>query len=240
MGLRDRLLNRAKREFNRVVNSTSTAPPVDARSGGDEIVSLWEELSAEFLAGFQAIGASTVSSWEVALAELHRAGKRAYGQEVATKMVERFSDALVPTVGVFNAANLAARGIWKESVEFAKEAGHLEQAVEHVCVMISPIAGQFQDEWPKTVEYLAPVLEQISASEATLEALLAIGPKVSTQMAVVGETYMDDLRRLVGSPDLHNGFLDAVEAYKQGSGRIIEIELDAVRALLVASVEATE
>ena len=240
MGLRDRLLKRAKKEFNSVVNSTSTAPPVDARSGGDEIVSLWDELSAEFLAGFQAIGASTVSSWEVSLSELHRAAKRAYGQEVATELVERFSDALVPTVGVFNAANLAARGVWKESVELAQEAGHLEEAVEHVCVMISPIAGQFQEEWPKTVDYLKPVFEKISASDETIEKLLALGPKVSTQLAVVGETYIDDLRRLVGSPDLYNGFLDAVEAYKQGSGRVIEIELDVVRALLVASVEATE
>ena len=238
MGFRDKLLAKVKSELKQKVFGPDLVRKVDATQYDDSVATMWAELEDEFRGGIQGLNSSLISSWEVALAEIHTTVKGARGQETATKIVERFSDALVPTLTAFQTADLGSRSVWQESCDLAKKSGKLEEAIEQVCQIIPPIGPTFAEGWPKTIDYLAPVFEELDVSAGDQAKLLEIGTRVGPALSEKGEIYQDDLARLVGCPDLMNSFLDAVDAYKNGGGRVIEVELDLVRSILVAAAQA--
>lgn len=238
MGFRTKLFAKVKSELKQKVFGPDLVRKVDATRYDDSVATMWADLGDEFRGAIQGLNSSLISSWEVILAEVHSAVKATKGQETATKMVERLSDALVPTIAAFQNADLGSRTAWEESCELAEKSGKLEEAIERVCQVIAPIGPAFAEGWPKTIEYLAPVFEELAVNAEDQAKLLDMGARVGPALFRKGETYQDDLARLVGSPDLMNGFLDAVEAYKNGGGRVIEVEFDLVRAILVASAKA--
>jgi hypothetical protein len=191
------------------------------------------ELREQYALAFQTLASSTVSSWEVAAAELNRAAKGPHGAEAAGKLVERFSDALVPVLTPLQATERATQAIWKDSTRAASASGRIEDAVAPLVGQVRALGAEVASAWPKTTEYLEPLLVEIRIQTAGRERLAAVGPALQAALDSRGAEFCVVLGRLSQAKDLEGAFLDAVETYRHAAAQDLEVALDGVRSVLV-------
>ena len=78
---------------------------------------------------FAVLGAAVVSSWEVGLTDLARALRGRIEESEQADLVERMSDALVPTESPFSGAGKRYRHAVKMGTKKALETGQLQDAI---------------------------------------------------------------------------------------------------------------
>lgn len=128
----------------------------------------WDDAKEGWAQAWRDLGAASVSSWEVAAAELNRA-LRDHPDKKA--LVARFSDALVPAHDALRGGERDANTV-REPLPVLRAAGPALLAA-----------------WPKTVAHLEPVLNARAVDDAGRARLLAVGPALSEALAARAEAF---------------------------------------------------
>ena len=219
MSLRDRIFGAIKRRLR-------PDEPFERRFG-PQTAERWAELREPYALGFQTLASSIVASWEVAAAELHAAGFR-------PEQVTRFSDALVPTLQPMQDAERATKALWTQGVADATAVERFEPLTAPLFVQVRGLGRAVEEGYGKTVAWLAPLLDERKASVEARERLAPVGPIIRTSLDGHAAVLCSDLGDLAHARDLEATVLDAVETYRHGASRDLEIALDDVRAALLA------
>lgn len=227
MGLLSRVKNRVKRAL--------AEPQAPARevAWSHALSELWSELREQYAVAWQTMASATVASWEVVAAELHRAAHAKFGAERATRMVERFSDSLVPTLSPIQATERGTSAVWKDGMRKAGASGRFEDALAGLRDQAGKLGGELAAAWPKTVDYLGPVLDDLGVDDAGRARLGRVGQALQASLDGRAAAFVADLDRLPRAADIEKAFLDAVETFRHAAAQDIEVALDNVRAVLI-------
>ena len=192
----------------------------------------------EFKLCFQTMASATVASWEVVSAHLHRRLRDSRGQAVATPMLERFSDALVPSLAVIQDAERGVASVWKKSEAAAQASGTMEQPLALVAAHARTIGPAFAEAWPKTVAYLEPLLTLIGATPEHTTALTKVGENARKRLDDRAESLATALARVAVTTPFMPAFQDACYEYRHGASGDLEVVLEEVRQVLDRALRA--
>lgn len=225
MSLRGRL----KARLRGIVAQTPAAPRAE-RAFDPRTAAIWAEQAESYAHAWQAIGASVTASWEVAAAELNR-GLR--GDPDRTALVERFSDALVPTIEPLREADHAAHRVFSTAIAGATAAGRLDAAFPPLVAPTRAIGAAVDAGWGRTVDWLAPVIAARAVDPAGVDRLVGIGARLRMGFDARGAAFERALATVARADDVERAFTDALEGWQHGTARDVEIALDEARAILV-------
>ncbi len=129
----------------------------------------WTDLIEQVDNYGQKVGAAVVQSWEVGAAELGRALQGRAGENV---LIERFSDALVPTLTPFQDLHKKTTAAMKQGLDRGGASGQIGPATEALASLVAGLGVEAAAGWVKTVEYLDPILAGCAAPEEARAAML--------------------------------------------------------------------
>ena len=231
------LLSRAASKLKRVLAPPPPAKPMVARRYDRQTAEIWSELREQYSLGFQTMASATVASWEVVAAEIHAATRPRLGSQ-AGEIVARFSDALVPTLAPLQAAERATTALWKDGSRTAAATTRIEDAVAPLVKQVQGVGAEIEAGWPKTTEYLAPILDTLAVGRAGRARLEAVGGHMRAGLDSRATEFVRTLGDLPRAVDFEAAFLDAVETWRHASAQDLEVALDQVRAVLVEAARA--
>lgn len=181
---------------------------------------------------FSALGAAAVSSWEVLLADLSRALQRLPAPDRA-RLVERVSDALVPTVSPLQHGERPFRAALQSGVQAALRSGRLEDATEPLCAHLETLGEPVAAGWGKTVAFLQPVCEALPEPEALRGKLAFTGGELRGVFDAEAARFRARMEELPRAPALEPALAGALDAWKQGVVRGLEVAIYGARTRLV-------
>ena len=181
----------------------------------------WNELVEQVDNYGQKVGAAVVQSWEVGAAELGRAVKGKPGEKV---LIERFSDALVPTLTPFQDLHKMKLGYSKGTAT-----GQLTAANTALLTLVAGLGPSAADGWAKTATYLEPVFAVCADPAAARAAMLAHGPALEAACADAERVLVDELAK---GPARASLWVAVTEPFDQWQLRL-------VRGLEIAITQAT-
>lgn len=237
MGRIRRALSRARHRIARKVGAEpeSRGPvPYDA-----EVAELWTGLRDEYKNAYRTMASAAIASWEVASTDLHRLLRERRGQEVASRWTERFSDSIVPALGSIQDIERAGNTLWKQTVEAAEQSGTIDSALALLAAQARTLGSDFAEAWPKTVDYLDPVFEDLQTDPAVKQELYAVGPQVQEALDASAEELATALAGVAVATDVQQSFLDAIESYRHAGARHFELLLDEVRQIMTRVAQAS-
>ena len=184
------------------------------------------------------LGAAVVSSWEVALTDLSRALRGRISDAKQAELIERMSDALVPTESPFSGAGKRFSHAVKMATKAALESGRLEDATHPLGEAVGVLGSAVAQGWPKTVGHMEPLIEALGQPDQTRASLLELGPRMQSALDDAWRGYVVELETLGQCPDLEQGLIDALESWKDEAIRAMEVLLYESRTVLVDAAEA--
>jgi hypothetical protein len=170
-------------------------------------------------AAFQLVGASLVGTWEVLLTDLARALSRTMPVEESRPLLDRISDALVPTQGPLQAQGL--------------QSGQLSDATETILASMARFPQELSEGWLKTVDYLEPIFTALDPGGAAEARFRVGGGELSGILEKENAAYAAALRALPQADDLDRALTDALDTWRAGVVRGIEVTLYDKRTALV-------
>ena len=232
-----RLASRVRRKLKSVRPGGSAPTPIqrtwDAQTADD-----FEALKEEYRLVFQTMASATVASWEVASSELHRRLKLRVGAEEAAKHIERFSDALVPSLAVLQSTERAVSELWPKVEAAGAEHNSVAQALALLAAHTRGLGRSFEEDWAKTVEYLEPIVDLLAMSDVGREELLAVGSAVRRGLDGRAVNFAEALASVAVAAQLPQAFLEAADAYRHGAARDVEVALHEVEQVIVRAADA--
>lgn len=228
----DRLRGLARRVKRRVVGSSAVGDrfgPAQDRA--------FARLDDNADASFQIIGASVVGTWEVLLTDLAKAMRGAVPDEQARKLVERVSDALVPTQEPMQNASRVYRKALKQGVQQALSTGRLSDATAPICASIEPLPAKLGQGWSKTAEYLEPVLAALSPDGTLRADFAARGAELEASIEAHNAAYTAQMQAMPEATDLDAALAAAMDAWRVDVARTMELFLYARRTAMVDAAQ---
>ena len=185
----------------------------------------------------QVFAASMVSSWEVLLTDLGRALVGKLSEEERGRLVERVSDALVPTLTPIQGVGRKFPHALKTGVKAGLAEQRLDAAVGPLCAVLDALPGEVSSGWLKTTDYLAPLLEVLGQDGLEAE-FRAGGAVLGGELTKAAAGFRRDMDALPQQPDLQKALDTAVDAWRDAAVRALETEVYARRELLVQAAGA--
>ena len=116
-------------------------------------------LEEEGEGAFQRVGASLVGAWEVGIADLARAMEPRLDADAKNRLIERLSDALVPTQQPLQDAKSAFSQAVKTGTQQGLQSGRLSDAYGPAVAVLQDLGAQLAAGWARTNHYLASLWE---------------------------------------------------------------------------------
>lgn len=186
---------------------------------------------------FQVFSAAMVSSWEVLLTDLGRGLAGRLPEEERGRLVERVSDALVPTQTPIQGVGRKFSHALKTGVKEALQQERLDAAVGPLCGVLGKLPEEVATGWAKTSEYLAPLFEVLEDPEVG-PAFAAGGPALAGLLGAAARTFEADMAALPEQRELEPALIAAVDRWRDAAVRAVETEVYARRELLVQAARA--
>ena len=227
-------LARKARELRRDPASAAIVGPNFSAAQDGAMAAL--DRSAE--GAFAILGAAVVSSWEVALTDLSRALRGRVDESQQAELIERMSDALVPTESPFSGAGKRYSHAVKTGTKTALESGRLSDAVAPLGDAVGVLGSAFAQGWPKTAGHMEPIFEALGGDPSTKEAFLALGPRLQSELDDAWRNYVRTLDEIGQASHLETALVDGLEAWKDEAVRAVEVVLYQSRDVLVKAAEA--
>jgi hypothetical protein len=195
----------------------------------------WNELVEQIDAEFKKAGAALVGSWEVGAAEL---GRVVVGDPEDARLVERFSDALVPTQAPFTNLHKGCSAAMQRGLRAGLAAGRIDVAVAPLQQLVDGLGPEVDAGWPKTRAYLDPILSRCADPKGAAARFDAGGPALAGAALEAAALLRARLAALPQAPSLYKGMTDAVEDWQQALGRSVEMIVVGRAKALVGEVRA--
>lgn len=211
----------------RIRDQLRPAPASRGFRPGDEAA--FAELNDNLEGAFQSVGAAVTSSWEVALADLGRALRARLPQQQAAALLERMSDALVPTLSPLQHAERPVQAALAAGLRRAIQTGAAAEASDPVVAGLTALARPVAGGWEKTVAHLDPLILALPEPEALRRGLARTGDSLREVFEREAQGFG---ARVSGAPSAE-ALLDALDAWKQGVVRGVELAIYAARSRLV-------
>ena len=184
-------------------------------------------------AAFQLVGASLVGTWEVLLTDLGRALNGAMPDVESRPLLDRISDALVPTQGPLQALGRNYRRSLKQGVQKGLQSGNIADATETILASMVQFPEELSSGWNKTVDYLEPIFSALDADGAAEKRFRAGGAELEGLLRTHNEAYAEAMRALPQADDLDRALTDALDTWRAAVVRGIEMTLYDKRTALV-------
>ena len=184
-------------------------------------------------AAFQLAGASLVGTWEVLLTDFARALGPVMSDAKSRPLLDRISDALVPTQGPLQTAGRTYRSSLKQGVQLGLQSGKLSDATESILSALVRFPEEMSAGWLKTVDYLGPIFEAIDTDGSVESRFRQGGVELQDLLAEQNAAYTEAMRGLPQADDLDRALTDALDIWRAGVARGIEMTLYDKRTALV-------
>lgn len=198
----------------------------------------WDEILIQSEGTFQFIGAAVVGVWEVSLADLGRSTRARLEPDVSRTLVDRVSDALVPTLDPIQAGGRELPKALKSGREQARRTGVLLDAVAPSVMLLKSLGLRVSTGWGKSVEYLRPVFEAYPNGDATLEAMKGGSNDLAAVFDGPAQTLHKALGALPESMHLGVGVTSPLEDYRYAVSAGLEEALYAQRTHMITLLDA--
>ena len=182
---------------------------------------------------FQIIGASVVSTWEVLLTDFARAITGKIPDAQARPLLDRISDALVPTQGPMQGAGKVYRRSIKKGVQHALQTGKLTDATAPIISALEGLPEEMADGWVKTADYLGPVYEALSDDGTIKDDFVRSSSDLRAMLVRCNDAYIEALRALPQAQDLDTALTESMDAWRLAVSRGMEMFLYDRRTTLV-------
>lgn len=192
---------------------------------------VWDELVEQIDAELKKVGSAVVGAWEVGAAEL---GRVVIGRADDRAAIERYSDALVPTLQPFQDLHKGCAAAMAEGKRAGRASGRLADATAPLLRLVEGLGARAAAGWDKTARHLEPVLA--GCPEGAEDRFRAGGPALVDACARAEQVYRERLAALHDAPDLWRGLTGATEAWQLALTRELEFVLDRHAKGLVADV----
>lgn len=187
------------------------------------LVEAWDELEEQVDGELKKAGASIVGAWEVGAAELARS-VLAWPDERA--MIERFSDALVPTLTPFQDLHKGLGSAMAAGKKAGLASGALSAATAPLAQLLVGLDERADDGWSKTTKHLDPLFLRCPDPDGTRERFIAGGRPLRQACVEADVIWRARLEALPEAPDLWKGLTGAAEAWQLTITRGLEITID--------------
>lgn len=195
----------------------------------------WNELVEQVDNYTQKVGAAVVQTWEVGAAEV---GRVVRGHEKDKEFIERFSDALVPTLSPFQDLHKKCSGAMSSGFAAGVEANALAAATRPLVGLVDGLGDRAFEGWGKTATYLDPLFALCKDPEAAKDRFLATGPEMARACAASQEILRQSLDGAAAQPKLWVAVCDAYDAWQLALVRDVEITMTRATRDLAADMRA--
>jgi hypothetical protein len=212
------------------------APPSPAGIGAlftPAMAEVWTELEEQIDGELKKAGASVVGAWEVGAAEL---GRAVIGFEDDRVLVERYSDALVPTLQPFQDLHKGIGTAMQAGKRAGLSARSLTAATAPLAVLMEGLDEKAAEGWARTAAHLEPIILRTRRPDDTRIQFVAGGRALRQACADADLVWRAKLDALPASPDLWQGLTGAAEAWQLSITRALEMGIDRQVKGLVAAV----
>lgn len=193
----------------------------------------WRELEEQVDAELKKAGSSIVGAWEVGAAEL---GRVVVGRPDDKVLVERFSDALVPTLQPFQDLHKGVSGAMQKGLAAGLSTGSVAAATAPLAKLLEGLDAQAATGWEKTTKHLDPLFALCPRPDEARDRFLA-GERAVAQACVDADTlWRARLAALPEAPGLWEGLTGAAEGWQLSVTRGLEIALDRQTKGLVGAI----
>lgn len=195
----------------------------------------WNELVEQVDNYTQKLGAAVVQSWEVGAAEL---GRVVVGRPDEKVLIERFSDALVPTLTPFQDLHKKCSGAMAQGYTAGTQRDSLSAASAPLYHMVDGLGGRAAEGWGKTTDYLEPVFALCADPAAAKARFRAAGDEIAKGCDVAQAVLKQNLDGMPEKPKLWDGVCDSFDNWQARLVRELEIAITAATRALVADIKA--
>jgi hypothetical protein len=172
---------------------------------------------------FAVFGSAMVASWEVLITDLSRSLTPRLEPGAAPALVERISDALVPTLTPVQAVGKRFQQAGRSGVRAALQSGRLRDATDPLVAAVRPVGAGVEEGWAKSIDYLGPLYDVMGAEgPAGRQALAAGGPALRLRLDAAADGLARDLGALPAATELAGPLVLAVDAYAAAITRAVE------------------
>jgi hypothetical protein len=215
------------------------APPV-SRTLGERFTpadaEVWKELEEQVDAELKKAGSALVGAWEVGAAEL---GRVVMAQPDDKALIERFSDALVPTQQAFQDLHKGIPTAMAKGLRAGTTAGTFAAATVPLVELLAGLDTRAEAGWTKTTGHLGPLFALCKEPDAARAAFLAGGPALAQACRDADQVWRTKLAALPASPGLWEGMTGAAEGWQLAVTRGVEIAVVRHTKGLVAAIRAS-
>lgn len=194
---------------------------------------VWKELEEQVDAELKKSGSSIVGAWEVGAAEL---GRAVIGFDDDRVLVERYSDALVPTLQPFQDLHKGIGTAMHAGLKAGLASGSLAAATAPLARLMEGLDDKAAEGWVKTAAHLEPIVLRSRRPDDT-RAQFAAGARTLRQACADADlVWRAKLDALPTAPGLWEGLTGAAEAWQLSITRSLEMGIDRQVKGLVAAV----
>lgn len=191
----------------------------------------WQEVEEQVDAALKQVGSAVVASWEVGAAEIARA---LIGQPEERALIERYSDALVPTLSAFQDLHKGCPGAFAEGLRAGRADGTLTSATRPLVMLLAGLDRRAEAGWVQTTGYLDPVFARCR-EPGPVRAAFAAAPL--GEACRKGESALrSTLSLLPQAATLEDGVVDAFEVARDAMVRDLEFALHTPTRTLAAAL----
>ncbi len=197
------------------------------------MVEVWKELEEQIDGELKKPGSSIVGAWEVGAAEL---GRAVVGLADDRSIVERYSDAVVPTLQPFQDLHKGLVTAMQAGARAGLAERSLPAATEPLARLLEGLDDKAADGWARTTRHLEPLFLRCARPDDARDHFAAGGRALRQACADADLVWRARLAALPEAPGLWEGLTGAAEAWQLSVTR--ELELAIVRQVkgLVAAV----
>jgi len=234
MAARRGLLDRVKGRLSRLTGAGAPAAAAGIGPGfSPAYEEEWNELVEQVDNYTQKVGAAVVQTWEVGAAEL---GRVVRGHPQDKTVIERYSDALVPTLTPFQDLHKTCSGAMSRGYAAGAASGRMADATAPQLAMVDGLGEKAFEGWARTAGYLEPVFALAADPGGARERFEASGPELARACASARAVLQRELERVPNQPKLWTGVCDAWDLWQQTLTRELEICMTRAARELVADV----
>ncbi len=166
-------------------------------------------------ATFKLVNAALVSTWEITITDVARALNGRVPEDERVKLVERISDALVPTQGPLRDAERRFRDAIKAGVKAGLASGQLADATAPLPAALEGLPSALREGWNKTVEYLEPVIDRLPESATTRARFAETGAVLERLLSDENVRFTQAMAELPQSTDLKRALTGALDTWQE-------------------------
>lgn len=182
---------------------------------------------------FALVGSAIVSTWEVTLTDVGRAMSGRLPEAERVQLIERLSDAIVPTLGPIQGAGRRFRAGIKAGVKAGLRSGSLADATAPLGHALAGLTPPVREGWETTTGYLAPVFDALPDSDSLRTAFAEAGAELAELLDRQAAEFADRMAALPEAPALEPALVGALDAWQQHVVRGLEHILYDRRTVLV-------